>query len=310
MFIYPYKMGSNSARSIRDGLISKEVKARIIRLEGSNFSGGPDKVVINWGNSTPNNEVERCIVLNSPAKVGIASNKLKFFETVKDYCRVPEFTTDYATAQSWSNDGKVVVVREKLTGHSAEGLVILEDPIEFEQYEHKKAKLYVMYISKKQEYRVHIVGGETILVQRKALRSDYPKEAANWRVRNHSNGFIFARNEDKPIPDDVITQAKEAIIATGLDFGAVDVVWNDRRKQAFVLEINSAPGLEGSTADDYINALGMYAQLAKDLKVDKDVAKDQLYDLWRQIKTTPSVSSANLAAPMYMLEAEEDLEEF
>ena len=55
MFIYPYKAGSNSARNLADGL-----GAKIIRLENSRFTGSPNKVVINWGNSTYNNEVGGC----------------------------------------------------------------------------------------------------------------------------------------------------------------------------------------------------------------------------------------------------------
>ena len=37
----------------------------------------------------------------------------------------------------------------------------------------------------------------------------------------------------------------------GLDFGAVDVIWNEHESKAYVLEINTAPGLEGSTVEDY-----------------------------------------------------------
>lgn len=259
MFVYPYKMGSNSAK-----VIGKTLGAKLIRLENSKFSGSATKVVINWGNSTPNEEVEKCIVLNSPKKVSAATNKLTFFQKVKEFARIPDFTTDKATAEEWSNGGNEVVVREKLTGHSGEGIVMLADPIEFEQYNHNRAKLYVKYVKKKEEYRIHIMNGEVILIQRKAKRSDVHPEMVNWKIRNKANGFIFAKNEGTTPPQDVIDQAMNAIKAVELDFGAIDVVWNDYKKEAYVLEINSAPGLEGTTGDTYIEALKAYVAMLGD----------------------------------------------
>jgi D-alanine-D-alanine ligase-like ATP-grasp enzyme len=40
-------------------------------------------------------------------------------------------------------------------------------------------------------------------------------------------------------------------MTTGLDFGAVDVIWNAQKEKPYVLEINTAPGLEGQTIADY-----------------------------------------------------------
>jgi D-alanine-D-alanine ligase-like ATP-grasp enzyme len=40
-----------------------------------------------------------------------------------------------------------------------------------------------------------------------------------------------------------------------LDFGAVDVIYNRAQDKAYVLEVNTAPGLEGSTLDNYVEAI-------------------------------------------------------
>jgi D-alanine-D-alanine ligase-like ATP-grasp enzyme len=40
-----------------------------------------------------------------------------------------------------------------------------------------------------------------------------------------------------------------------LDFGAVDVIWNEKQQRAYVLEVNTAPGLEGQTVDDYARGI-------------------------------------------------------
>ena len=46
-------------------------------------------------------------------------------------------------------------------------------------------------------------------------------------------------------------EATAAVEALCLDFGAVDVVWNATKNKAFVLEVNTAPGVEGTTLEEY-----------------------------------------------------------
>jgi glutathione synthase/RimK-type ligase-like ATP-grasp enzyme len=65
-------------------------------------------------------------------------------------------------------------------------------------------------------------------------------------VRNLANGFVYVV-EDNP-PEDVVKQAKAALEASGLAFGAIDI---KGAKNAHVLEINTAPGLEDRTAQAY-----------------------------------------------------------
>lgn len=298
MFIYPYKAGSNSVRNLKQGLGAKAIK-----LEGSNFSGALNKIVINWGNSTPNSEVDKCLVMNNPENIARVSNKLSFFEHVKDKCRIPSFTTDKSVASVWLETGKTVVVREKLTGHSGEGIVIIEDQTDWNNYNHNNAKMYVLYVPKKQEYRIHIVGDNVVLVQRKAKRHDVHPDMVNYKVRNHSNGFVFVKNEDHTPPDDVIEQAKLAIDASDLDFGAVDVVWNEYRQEATVLEINSAPGLEGTTVDTYIEALKAYISMVEGLEEEKKKkAKTKRKAFYSGLTLDEMVSA--IPEPVYLDESE------
>ena len=113
--------------------------------------------------------------------------------------------------------------------------------------------MYVKYIPKKSEWRVHVFRGEVVDVQRKARRREVPDDKINWLIRNHDNGFVFARGEERgEIANGVEEQALAAVAASGLDFGAVDVIYNEARDMAYVLEINTAPGIEGSTLDGYV----------------------------------------------------------
>ena len=247
MKIWCNRVGVKSVKTLKERTGWKS-----IRINNSKFKGNGDKVVLNWGCSEVNKEVMKCKVINHPDAVKTASNKLYFFKAMVDEVRVPAFTTDKGKAYEWINEGKKVVVREKLSGNSGEGIVILHNIAEWDGYDHSKAKMYVLYIPKKDEYRVHVMNGEVIDVQRKALQHGW--ENPTWEIRNRANGFIFAREGIEP-DEDVLLQAISAVRVCGLHFGAVDVIWNAYRKKAYVLEVNTAPGLEGQTVDAYIKGL-------------------------------------------------------
>jgi hypothetical protein len=84
----------------------------------------------------------------------------------------------------------------------------------------------------------------------------------NELIRSHHNGWIFARGNarlrhlDGVYKTPIAEEALIAIEAIGLDFGAVDVIYNNPTRQAFVLEVNSAPGMEAgsTTLFNYVNA--------------------------------------------------------
>lgn len=247
-YIYSYKQGSKSAKSLARSLGIKRIKHT-----RSRFRATQNKTIINWGCSelpsyiTGNGLLGS--ILNAPSVVRLASNKLSCF-TYLEECgvKVPFFTTEQEVAQQACDDGTTVVVRHLLQGHSGRGIELCEEGDHV-----PSAPLYTAYIKKKDEYRVHVFRGEVLSVQRKARREDCPDDEVNWKIRNHSNGFIFARNEDRDIPQEVSDEGLKAVEALGLDFGAVDVLWNTR-KGAFVLEVNTAPGLEGETLDEYTRA--------------------------------------------------------
>lgn len=265
-FIYPYKAGSSSVKSLKEGLDAKTIK-----LANSKFKG-KGKLVINWGNSTMNKELEEAIVINKPDAVKVASNKQTFFETVEGKVNIPPFTADKDVAYEWLKEGGSIIVREVLTGHSGNGIVYIDSLDLWEEYNHDNAKMYVKYIPKKDEYRVHVMFGEVVDVQRKAAKKDFVGEP-NWKVRNHKNGFVFVREGVDP-DDEVLNQAKLAVKEVGLDFGAVDIIWNNHYKKAVVLEINTAPGLEGTTLKNYINGLTEIANSFKKVSKIKNYNKN------------------------------------
>ncbi len=243
--LYPYKPGSASGRALAQALGIRRISHR-----NSTFRGNPRKTIINWGASRLPEEVGKCRVINTAEAVNRASDKLKFFQNAE--CRKPEWFTEAETASHYGIENNVTIVaRTVLNGHSGEGIVLVE-PGDYVPY----ASLYTAYVPKKQEYRVHVFRGQVIDVQRKARRRDVADDDVNWKIRNNANGFVFARNGDAlgDVPADVLQQASDAVASLGLDFGAADVVYNERSSLAYVLEVNTAPGLEGTTLTNYVAA--------------------------------------------------------
>lgn len=204
--------------------------------------------LINWGNgSPPVGTGPFTAISNSFSAVALASNKLSTFrrlEGVEGVC-IPVFTTDRNIASGWLEEGIGVVCRTKLSGHSGDGIVLVNE----KGTEIPYAPLYVQYVKKQKEFRVHVAFGEVIDVQEKRQRSDYEGET-DFKVRNHHTGWVYCREEIHE-PQGLRDMAKASIVSLGLDFGAVDIIWNEKRNECYVLEINTAPGLEGTTVNKY-----------------------------------------------------------
>lgn len=237
-FILPYKRLSRSSLFLARGL----PEFRRIKTEGSNYVGQSDDLIINWGNS--NTQLRNDIlptIINPQGAVEVASNKLTAFRRFSEVSvKIPVFTTDKNQARLWP----ICVSRTILRGQSGQGIVITT-----EGEEPPDAPLYVKYIKKNLEFRVHVFRENIIDVQRKIRNPELTPR--DWRIRSHRNGFIYARQSGEPNENSLETAVK-AISALNLDFGAVDIV-ETGGGHGYVLEVNTAPGLTGQTLTSYIN---------------------------------------------------------
>lgn len=238
MKLYPYNQGSKSAKALAEALGIKRLKHEgpIARVD----------TLINWGSSQFQRIISCANILNKPESIAKAVNKLQAFNALKGHSSIPEYTESAVEASKWLAEGITVVERHKLTGHSGEGVRIVE-PGDAPQ----PAPLYVKYINKKEEYRLHVFRDKVFFIQRKARNKDIPDDQVNWKVRNHGNGFIFA-HQGVDVPEEAKKEAITAIQALGLDFGAVDLIWNQKNNKYYVLEVNTACGMEGTTLDKYV----------------------------------------------------------
>lgn len=244
-FLYPYNVGSQSAKALAQGLGIKRIK-----------HNGPLKIVdtlINWGASAFKREIRAFEYVNPPEAVALATNKLKTFRMLFGAVKTPDYTTSNIIADAWLGRGITVVARHTLTGHSGEGIEIWKPARKDVFLDAKEAPLYTAYVPKDEEYRVHVFRGNSFFVQRKARKKDVPDDQVNWMIRNHGNGFIFA-HKDIEINKERDAAAITAVETLGLDFGAVDIMLG-KDGQWYVLEVNTACGLEGTTLDKYVEQL-------------------------------------------------------
>lgn len=239
--IVPYKMGSKSAKLLKETLNDLGIKA--YRKIGSTLSPKRKTLVIYYGGGETLPEGGMQLNRNRAT----ASNKLNTFRALESagVSHVP-FTDDQAVAREWD----CIVCRRTLTGHSGEGISIVERGTEI-----PRVPLYTKYIKKAMECRIHVFNGKVIDAQVKRKRRDLPKDfEADTKVRNIHTGWVYCREDFTP-DDRVKALAIAAVAAVGLDFGAVDIIFNQHYNEYYVLEINTAPGLEGTTLTNYVKEI-------------------------------------------------------
>lgn len=231
---------SHSARDL-----SRATGIKRIKRNNSRYRERVGDVVVNWGSSDV--PFSRAIVLNGNSY--IASNKLTAFRKMEEMGieNIPYFTTSYEDAVE-NITGKCVA-RTLLSSHSGRGVEIVEDVSELEGRE--DVRLFLPYIKKKYEYRVHVSALDGVFdIQQKKKRRDV--EDVHYQVRNHGNGWIYARDglniDDSSL---LASIAEQAVRALGLHWGAVDIIYNEYYNQYTILEVNTAVGLENTTLINY-----------------------------------------------------------
>lgn len=243
MIIHPWNRFSQAARALRKGLRASGVECYVHQRPAH-----PRSFIVNWGANQCEWMNTHPKVLNRPEAISVLTNKLRFFEACGHDKSVVPWTTDPEKAKTWEQ----VYVRERLEGSGGDGIVLWNQ----QHGELPAARLYTKRVHGTGEYRIHI--GRTNLqddfqvldTQKKVCpRGTVPK---TWAVRSHDNGFIFIRGEQPPgsVCSNVCAVARTSF--PGLHFGAFDVIHSEKSGKSWILEGNSAPGLEGKTVDTYV----------------------------------------------------------
>lgn len=270
----------NAINTLRRSIIEAlgdEAEGRILLLrnEGSRFAPRQNDIVINYGSSNCPHVSDPSInfrVLNHAENIAVATNKRDFFRRMAAWnlehgvgsdqaVPLTEWTVDRAVANRWLGENHTVYARDRLQGHSGEGIRVITP----DEGEVGNAPLYTQGVTgARREYRIHVFNGEVILVQKKQRRAGW-QENDNYSdtVRNLDGGWVFGISSANPSAA-VHRAAINAIAACGLDFGAVDILAKGaqgRENEVYVLEVNTAPGQGGDTTTErYINAISAFVR--------------------------------------------------
>ena len=162
----------------------------------------------------------------------------------------PEYFTRKEAVVPLFTEGNVkrVMCRKFTRSHSGKGCVVANSSGELVD-----APLYTIYIPKRHEYRVHIFNNKVIDRQIKRKKRGYEAER-DTQIRNRANGYVFCR-EGIPTDARLDSIALAAVQALGRSYGAVDIIYNEKNDAYYVLEVNSKPGMEGTTLSRYVDAI-------------------------------------------------------
>jgi len=157
------------------------------------------------------------------------------------------YTTERSVAQGWLDAGETVVARHLTMASCGKGIVLHTEGTV------GQAPVYTMYKKKKREFRVHVYKDKVVAIVEKKARSDWagPRDT---HIRNLANGYVFCQN-----PTDLPVGIHELAVKAGKvvqsSFKGVDIGYNEKKGELFVIEVNSAPGMEGSNVEAYARAV-------------------------------------------------------
>ena len=184
--------------------------------------------------------------INYPELVQYATDKrLAFGKWTDEEVSCVPWTTKKEEAQARLNKGAKVLARTACQ-QAGSGIKVVEPGGNL-----PSAELYTRYVPKESEFRVHVFGGKAILVSQKRRKKGVK---CDYTIRANHKGWVFCyKNIDEPAGLRELGVA--AVRALGLDFGAVDIIFNKKQNKLYALEVNSAPGLCSATLEAYSNAI-------------------------------------------------------
>ena len=168
-----------------------------------------------------------------------------------------EFTTDGLVADTWVHeDGCVVFGRKLLNASCGDGIVIFK-PGDIDGCH--GCPVYTKYKPKKREFLVHVFKDKVVAIVEKRRKKD---STGDTKIRNLANGYVFCEEVD--ITEDFKARIEALALASAKvcssDFKGVDLGYNQKMDDLFVIEVNSAPGIEGSNVGKYVEVIKNHVQ--------------------------------------------------
>jgi hypothetical protein len=230
-----------TARNIRQAIEEITGKHYLVTSDNSTTKN----VLFRYGNADSVEGIDNGI--NSREFITLAKNKYLFAEFAEKnqiyspvYHKFDLIPTEFP-----------VMIRSTLTGYRGFGIKVVNSLEEF-QKKFEIGNWWTKFIPCSFELRVHLFENKINRLYKKQLLSGTEKE---FPIRNAEAGYHFSNvdeNLDKypkliPVMENLGNLLKEK----GGKYCAVDVGWDSIKKQYFIFEINSAPGLNSINIKEY-----------------------------------------------------------
>jgi glutathione synthase/RimK-type ligase-like ATP-grasp enzyme len=199
---------------------------------------------IRWGSTEQFNNTNSVKELNSLESVNRTVNKLSMLQCLKGSgIPTPDFNTDLSLIDNFKDDTGNLYIRSKL------GVVRYASdycPIR-DSYYSKPIPL------KRREYRVHVFNGKVIGIYEKVPLS----EGRPALFKSDTCRFVRCDPNISRVDQNAQQICIQAVNALGLLCGGVDLI-RDKNKNVFVCEVNSAPGLNSSNIQRWVDEIQSY----------------------------------------------------
>ena len=149
-----------------------------------------------------------------------------------------------AVARAWLGKNRKVFCRTQIAGRDGKGIVVAATPTDL-----VAAPLYTALVPSTREYRIFVFRQQAIYSLTKMSR---PGANLTRPARTRENGWFYSMHQAVPVGAQEL--AIEVCKVLGLDFCAVDILFNAKTGKFTVLESNSAPGTRPSSRAVLINA--------------------------------------------------------
>ena len=219
--IMPYSLTSDGAKTM-----SRLANTPMVKRKGSKFVHKEGRLLVNWGSTVCNLDVNPNKYLNHHDAVRKSVDKAKTYEILAAYGLPTCEVMSYEHAMCYLGNGGRVVCRTTMRGKDGDGLDIYDSTIMDKM---PKDAHYTKFEQQHSEYRVLVFRGKVLTIHRKHCPHPIKvsKNGVEWRIKElkyFSEGF--KRN------------CTNAVAVLGLDFGGVDIMVTNRGN--VILEVNTA----------------------------------------------------------------------
>lgn len=246
------------AYSNRSCVTGKELRQALRAVRKKTDNRARCDLFIRWGTTEVFNNIRYTKELNSLEAVLRTSNKLEMLQTlVAANVATLEFSNDPAQLTSLADREGNVYIRNKLgvvrygNDYNGDRDLYFSRPIRF----------------KRREYRVHVFNGKVLGAYEKVplvlpTAADQNPHASENRPKLFKSDTCKFVRCDLGLEGSRLTQAAQelcisSVSALGLVFGGVDLV-RDKNGGFTIIEVNSAPGLNGLNVERWVEAIREY----------------------------------------------------